>query len=138
MIQLVICFFLLSVSGYALEVREIEAQAKISSFRSLVGNSALENGGKKIYKANGNIIQASTNIIGVKLNISKAIKEINAEKENRLTVKERQAYIEKHFTSREELLRSKSVAKEVINAETELIKYFNSLNNTVEKPINIE
>lgn len=134
----IILLLLFSSLVYGIQLREVKAQGKISSFRSLVGNSTLENGGKKIYKSNGNIIKVSKSIIQMKLNISKAIQEIHSEKDKRLSVKERKAYIEKHFTSREELLRSKSVEKEVINAETELIKYFNSLNHQIKKPINIE
>ena len=124
---------------FSFDIRE-SANNRITSFDSMVGNSLLGKGKKKIYKAVDNSVKASLNIAETSVDIIQAVnsKPNGKERVKELTPEERQEFLQKQFTSKEDILNMQTVKKEEINVDMEVTEFFNSLNMQEQKPVNIE
>ncbi|MDQ7061771.1 MAG: hypothetical protein Q9M43_11890 [Sulfurimonas sp.] len=95
-------------------------------------------GGKKIYKAFSNTIKSSANIVRTTMNMEVEGTQVEAPKVQKINPQKREAFLKEQFTPQNQLQEIKVMHTQEINIESEAIEFFDSLNASVKKPINIE
>lgn len=103
---------------------------------ALLANVSYTKSGKKIYNAITSSIKSNTDIVPSAMNSSLLKVPVIGEKIT--PPQEREIFLKEQFTSKKDLLGVRKIEKEKISVNQEIVEFFNSLNNHVKKPINIE